>query len=205
MAHDIHSQSDYQKIYQESVKDPETFWAEVAGSLSWKKSWDKVLEWDFKKPDVKWFIGGKLNITENCIDRHLPAKANQTAILWEPNDPSHETRHITYQELHDEVCKVGNMLRAHGIGKGDRVCIYMPMVPEAAFAILGCARIGAVHSVVFAGFSAGSLVDRINDSGCKAVLTSDGAFRGDKKIDLKKIVDEALENCPTVESVFVLE
>lgn len=205
MAHDIHSPADYQKIYQDSVRNPEAFWSEVAGALSWKKPWDKVLEWDFKKPEVKWFIGGKLNITENCIDRHLATKGNQTAILWEPNDPTHETRQITYQELHDEVCRVGNMLRARGIKKGDRVCIYMPMVPEAAFAILGCARIGAVHSVVFAGFSAGSLVDRINDSGCKAVLTSDGAFRGDKKIDLKKIVDEALENCPTVESVFVLE
>ncbi|MFZ9981596.1 MAG: acetate--CoA ligase [Cyclobacteriaceae bacterium] len=205
MTHEINSLTTYNEVYQSSISHPEEFWSSVAAGYSWKKSWDKVLEWDFTKPEVKWFIGGKLNITENCIDRHLPERANQTAILWEPNDPKDQARHITYQELHDEVCRVANMLRSLGIKKGDRICIYLPMVPEAAFAILGCARIGAVHSVVFAGFSAGSLADRINDCGSRVVLTSDGAFRGDKKIDLKKIVDEALESCPSVEKVVMLE
>lgn len=205
MTHEINSLTTYNEVYQSSISHPEEFWSSVAAGYSWKKSWDKVLEWDFTKPEVKWFIGGKLNITENCIDRHLPERANQTAILWEPNDPKDQARHITYQELHDEVCRVANMLLSLGIKKGDRICIYLPMVPEAAFAILGCARIGAVHSVVFAGFSAGSLADRINDCGSRVVLTSDGAFRGDKKIDLKKIVDEALESCPSVEKVVMLE
>ncbi len=195
----------YQQSYQESVSNPESFWASVANDFVWKKKWNKVLEWDFHKPEVKWFIGGKLNITENCIDRHLPERANQVAIIWESNDPKETSRHITYQELHENVCRVANMLKAQGVQKGDRVCIYLPMIPEVAYAILGCARIGAVHSVVFAGFSAGSLVDRINDSGCKIVLTSDGAFRGDKKIDLKGIVDEALAKCPTIEKTIVFK
>lgn len=199
----ITSLSEYQQVYQESVQHPEKFWADVANDFVWRKKWDKVLEWDFHKPEVKWFIGGKMNITENCIDRHLPARANQTALIWEPNDPHEEYRSITYQELHDEVCRVANMLKNHGVKKGDRVCIYMPMIPEVAFAMLGCARIGAVHSVVFAGFSSGSLVDRINDAGCKLVLTSDGSFRGDKKIDLKSIIDEALLKCPSVEKTIV--
>ncbi len=203
--HLIKNQNDYQRIYQQSIENPEQFWSEIANEFTWCKKWDKVLEWDFHKPEVKWFIGGKLNITENCIDRHLPERANQTAILWESNDQNEPSRRITYQELHDQVCKVGNMLKSLGIKKGDRVCIYMPMVPEAAYAMLGCARIGAIHSVVFAGFSAGSLIDRINDSGCKIVLTADGAFRGDKKIDLKSIVDEALMKSPTVEKCVVLE
>jgi acetyl-CoA synthetase len=146
-----------------------------------------------------------LNITENCLDRHLPHKANQTAIIWESNDPHEPSQYITYQELYDQVCRVGNMLKNQGVKKGDRVCIYMPMIPEVAYAILGCARIGAVHSVVFAGFSAGSLIDRINDSGCKVVLTTDGSYRGDKKIDLKVIVDEALVKCPTVEKTIVCQ
>jgi len=196
---------DYQFIYKKSVENPEAFWSEVAEDFVWKKKWDKILEWDFNKPEVKWFIGGKLNITENCIDRHLATKANQTAILWEPNNPKDEAKNITYQELHDNVCRVANVLKASGVKKGDRVCIYMPMVPEAAYAILGCARIGAVHSVVFAGFSAGSLSDRINDSGCKLVLTTDGAYRGDKTINLKAIVDEALQKSPGVEKVIVSE
>ncbi|MFM9838224.1 MAG: acetate--CoA ligase [Cyclobacteriaceae bacterium] len=200
----IRNQNDYQRIYQQSIEQPEKFWSDVANDFTWKKKWDKILEWDFQKPEVKWFMGGKLNITENCIDRHLPARANQTAILWESNDTSEPSRKISYQELHDQVCKVGNMLKSLGVKKGDRVCIYMPMVPETAYAMLGCARIGAVHSVVFAGFSAGSLIDRINDSGCKVVLTADGAFRGDKKIDLKSIVDEALQKCPTIEKCVVL-
>ncbi len=200
----ISSFSDYQQHYNRSIENPEAFWEDVANNFVWKKKWSKVLEWDFHKPEVKWFIGGKLNITENCIDRHLPKKANHTAIIWEPNDPKDEAKKITYQTLHDEVCKVANMLKANGIRKGDRVCIYMPMVPELAYAILGCARIGAVHSVVFAGFSAGSLVDRINDSGCKLVITADGTVRGDKKIELKAIVDEALKKCPSIERTIVL-
>src|SRR5687767_8947776 len=194
----------YQENYQASIEDPESFWADVANNFVWRKKWNKVLDWDFHKPEVKWFIGGKLNITENCIDRHLPSRASQTAIIWEPSDPKDEPKHITYKMLHEEVCRVANMLKANGIKKGDRVCIYMPMVPELAYAVLGCARIGAVHSVVFAGFSAGSLVDRINDSGCKLVLTADGTVRGDKKIELKAIVDEALEKCPTVVRTIVL-
>ena len=195
----------YQHTYLESTVNPESFWDSVAQDFTWKNKWDKVLEWDFHKPEVKWFVGGKLNITENCIDRHLPKRANQVAIIWEPNDTKEASRNITYQELYDNVCRVANMLKAQGVKKGDRVCIYLPMVPEVAYAILGCARIGAVHSVVFAGFSSGSLIDRINDSGCKLVLTSDGAYRGDKKIDLKAIVDEALAKCPTVEKTIVLK
>lgn len=199
------SQLEYNQHYADSVSDPQKFWSSIAEDFTWRKKWDKVLEWDFHKPEVKWFIGGKLNITENCIDRHLPSRANQTAILWESNDSKEPSRKISYQELHDQVCRVANMLKAHGIKKGDRVCIYMPMVPETAFAMLGCARIGAVHSLVFAGFSSGSLVDRINDSKCKLVLTADGSERGDKKIDLKVIVNNAIEKCPSVEKVIVLE
>jgi acetyl-CoA synthetase len=201
----IKDQNDYQKVYKQSIEAPEQFWADIASTFRWRKKWDKVLEWDFHKPEVKWFLGGKLNITENCIDRHLPHRANQTAILWESNDNNELSRKITYQQLHDEVCKVGNMLKSLGVKKGDRVCIYMPMVPETAYAMLGCARIGAVHSVVFAGFSAGSLIDRINDSSCKVVITADGAFRGDKVINLKSIVDEALEKSPSVGKCVVLE
>ena len=199
------SQSEYLQAYAKSVKEPEKFWADIAEDFTWRKKWNKVLEWDFYKPDVKWFIGGKMNITENCIDRHLPERANQTAFLWKPNDPKEPAKKISYQDLHDQVCRVANMLKAHGIKKGDRVCIYMPMVPETAYAMLGCARIGAVHSLVFAGFSSGSLVDRINDSKCKLVLTADGAFRGDKRVDLKAIVNNAIEKCPSVEKVIVLE
>jgi acetyl-CoA synthetase len=203
--HIIRSVENYQQQYKKSVDSPETFWAEVAESFLWRKKWDKVLEWDFYRPEVKWFINGKLNITENCLDRHLRSRADQTAIIWEPNNPQHEARHITYRELFSNVCRVANMLKAHGVTKGDRVCIYMPMIPETAYAMLACARIGAVHSVVFAGFSAGSLIDRINDAGCKLVITADGAYRGDKTINLKSTVDEALEKCPTVETVLVAE
>jgi len=199
------STAEYLRAYQESISAPEKFWSEVAEDFQWKKKWDKVLEWDFYKPEVKWFIGGKLNITENCIDRHLPTLSNKTAILWEPNNPNEPSLKITYRELSEQVGRVANMLKAHGIKKGDRVCIYMPMVPEVAYAMLGCARIGAIHSTVFAGFSSGSLVDRINDSACRLVLTADGAFRGDKTIGLKAIVDEALIHCPSVEKVIVLE
>ncbi len=199
----IQSADEYQQQYKHSVENPEAFWGEVAEDFRWRKKWDKVLEWDFHTPEVKWFVNGKLNITENCLDRHLTERANQTAIIWEPNNPADESQYITYQEVFDQVCLVANMLKAHGVQKGDRVCIYMPMIPETAYAMLACARIGAVHSVVFAGFSSGSLIDRINDAGCKLVLTTDGAFRGDKTIDLKAIVDEALEKCPTVERVIV--
>jgi len=195
--------AEYQAAYSKSLSDPENFWSEQAELFTWRKKWTRVLEWDFRKPEVKWFIGGRLNITENCIDRHLPARAGQTALLWESNNPNEASKKITYQQLSENVARVGNVLKAHGVQKGDRVCIYMPMIPEVAYAILGCARIGAVHSVVFAGFSAGSLVDRITDSGCKVVLTADGAFRGDKKIELKAIVDEALPKCPSVETCIV--
>ncbi|MCX8490405.1 MAG: acetate--CoA ligase [Cyclobacteriaceae bacterium] len=204
MNHTINTKQEYNQVYQDSISEPEQFWSIIATDFTWRKKWDKVLDYDFYKPEVKWFIGGKLNITENCIDRHLPAYANQTAILWESNAPSEPSRKITYQQLSVEVNRAANMLKANGIQKGDRVCIYMPMVPEAAFAMLACARVGAVHSVVFAGFSAGSLVDRINDSSCKMVLTADGAYRGEKKIDLKSIVDEALKKCPSVEKCIVL-
>jgi acetyl-CoA synthetase len=202
---EIHTIEDYHNVYRRSVEEPKKFWAEVAEQFVWRKKWDDVLQWDFHKPEIKWFIGGKLNITENCIDRHLPERANQVAIIWEPNNPAHASKYISYQQLHDEVCKVANMLKQQGVQKGDRVCIYLPMVPELAYAILACARIGAVHSVVFAGFSARSLVDRITDAGCKIVLTSDGSYRGEKTIDLKGIVDNALEKCPDVKRVIVLK
>lgn len=201
----IRTIEDYHKQYQKSIEHPENFWSEVASGFTWRKKWDRVLEWDFNKPEVKWFIGGKLNITENCIDRHLAHRANQTAIIWEPNDPKDDARHITYQQLADEVGRTANMLKAHGVRKGDRVCVYLPMVPELAYTVLACARIGAVHSVVFAGFSAKSLHERITDAGCKIVVTSDGGFRGDKKINLKGIIDEGLEKCPDVKKVIVLK
>lgn len=201
----IQSPQDYQNIYRKSLDNPEAFWAEVASNFVWRKKWDSVLHWDFHKPEASWFVGGKLNITENCIDRHLPHHADRTAIIWEPNNPTDASRSITYGELSQEVAQVGNMLRQQGVKKGDRVCIYMPMVPELVYAVLGCARIGAVHSVVFAGFSAGSLIDRINDCTCSVVLTADGVLRGDKKIELKSIIDEALHQCPTVQRVIVLD
>lgn len=201
----IRSFEEYQEHYKKSVEQPEAFWAEIADEFVWKKKWDKVLEWDFNKPEVKWFINGKLNITENCLDRHLKTKANQTALIWEPNNPKDEAKHISYQQLFDEVCKTANMLKAQGVKKGDRVCIYLPMIPQLAYAMLACARIGAVHSVVFAGFSARSLVERITDAGCKIVITADGAFRGEKVINLKGIVDEALEKCPDVTHTIILE
>jgi len=205
MKNNISNFDEYQRTYRQSVETPEVFWETIANEFVWRKKWNEVVSWDFHAADVKWFSGGKLNITENCIDRHLPQRARQTAILWEPNNPEEEARSITYQELQEQVGKVGNMLRNFGVKKGDRVCIYMPMVPELAFAVLGCARIGAVHSVIFAGFSAGSIADRINDSGCKLILTADGAFRGEKKTDLKAIIDEALPRCPTIEKAIVFE
>lgn len=201
----IQTFSDYQVAYQKSVDEPEAFWDSIAREFVWRKGWERVVDWDFYIPTVRWFTGGKLNITENCLDRHQAARAGQTAIIWESNDPAEQSRHITYGDLFDAVCRTANMLRNLGVRKGDRVCIYMPMVPEVVFAMLACARIGAVHSVVFAGFSAGSLTDRINDAGCKWVITADGGYRGDKTVDLKTIVNEALLKCPTVEKTVVFK
>ncbi|MDB9774882.1 acetate--CoA ligase [Vicingaceae bacterium] len=196
---------EYFQIYRKSVRDPELFWEEIAEEhFVWRKRWDKVLSWDFSKPEVKWFEGAKLNITENCIDRHLRTKGDKTAILFEPNDPNSPAEHITYKKLHERVCKMSNVLRDQGVQKGDRVCIYLPMIPELAIATLACARIGAIHSVVFAGFSSTALATRINDSDCKIVITSDGSYRGNKTIDLKGIVDEALEQCNGVETTLVV-
>ncbi len=196
---------EYYQVYRKSVREPENFWAEVAEEhFMWRKKWHNVLEWDFKKPEVKWFEGAKLNITENCIDRHLRAKGDKTAIIFEPNSLDEEAQHITYNQLYERVCKMANVLKAQGVQKGDRVCIYLPMVPELAISLLACARIGAIHSVVFAGFSSSALATRINDSECKLVITSDGSFRGSKSIDLKGIVDEALEKCSCVQTVLVV-
>ena len=201
----IKTLSEYFKKYELSEKDPESFWSEIADSFSWKKKWDKVLDWDFEKANIKWFQNSKLNITENIFERNIKERGSKTAIIWEPNDPAEPAIHLTYQELYDETCRFSNALRAKGINKGDRVIIYMPMVPEAAIAMLACARVGAVHSVVFAGFSSTSLADRINDCQAKMVLTSDGNFRGNKTIPVKSVVDEALEKSKSIESVIVLE
>ena len=201
----ITSLSDYFKKYEQSEKDPEKFWSEIADTFIWKKKWDKVLDWDFESVDIKWFKNAKLNITENIFERNLKDRGDKTAIIWEPNDPNEPSIHLTYNELYEETCKFSNALRDKGVKKGDRVIIYMPMVPEAAIAMLACARVGAVHSVVFAGFSSTSLADRINDCQAKMILTSDGNFRGNKTIPVKPVVDEALENCSTIESVIVLE
>ncbi|EAQ40992.1 acetate--CoA ligase [Polaribacter sp. MED152] len=195
---------EYYHVYRNSVREPETFWEEIAEEhFVWKKKWDNVLSWDFSKPEIKWFEGAKLNITENCIDRHLATRGDKTAILFEPNNPDEEAEHITYKQLSERVNQFANVLKENGIQKGDRVCIYVPMIPELAIATLACARIGAIHSVVFAGFSATALSTRINDADCKMVITSDGSYRGSKTIDLKGIVDEALESCSSVETVLV--
>jgi len=202
----IKNLEEYFQIYRKSVRDPEGFWEEIAEEhFLWRKRWDRVLSWDFTKPEVKWFEGAQLNITENCIDRHLAIRGNKTAILFEPNDPNEVAQHITYKQLHTQVNKMANVLKGQGIQKGDRVCIYLPMIPELAYAVLACARIGAVHSVVFAGFSSVALATRINDCNAAVVLTADGSFRGNKSIDLKGIVDKALEDCPQVKSVLVAE
>ena len=185
--------------------DPEKFWAEKAEKFSWHQKWNEILNWDFYKAKVNWFSGGKLNITENCLDRHLKENGNQIAIKWIANNPKEKNIDITYQDLHLEVCKFSNVLRNKGIVKGDRVCLYMPMVPELAIAVLACARIGAIHSVVFAGFSAKSLSDRINDAKCKALITSDGGFRGNKITPLKEIADDAMKKTPSIEFTIVLK
>jgi acetyl-CoA synthetase len=203
MIQKINSFQEYEDQYKLSVNDPETYWASQAETFSWKKKWDKVLDWDFNRPDVKWFVNGKLNITENCIDRHLETRGDKVAILWEPNDPSEAVVKITYNELHKRVAQFANMLKANGAKKGDRICLYMPMVPELAIATLAIARIGAIHSVVFAGFSSRALADRINDATCNILITSDEGVRGLKTIPLKNIVDEALNNTPSIERCIV--
>ena len=199
------SEEEFSDMYQHSITNPNEFWHEQASNyLEWISEWDQVSEHDFSKGQVSWFKGGKLNATVNCIDRHLASRANQTAIIWEGDDPD-ESNHISYQELHESVCKFSNALKERGVNKGDRVCIYMPMIPEAAYAMLACARIGAIHSVVFGGFSPESLKDRILDSDCQTVITADEGLRGSKKIPLKENVDEALERCPNVHSVIVIK
>jgi len=201
----IDSYEAYQLAYQKSVEQPEAFWADIADQFEWRKKWDKVLDWNFQEPKISWFEGAQLNITENCLDRHLESNGNKLALIWEPNDPKERFVRYTYRELHEEVCRFGNVLRKNGVGKGDRVCIYMPMIPELSVAVLACARIGAVHSVVFAGFAAHSVADRINDSGCKMVITADALNRGAKQIPCKAVVDEALAECQSVEKVIVFE
>jgi len=197
---------EYFQVYRKSVRNPESYWEEIAEEhFLWHKRWDNVLSYDFDKPEFKWFEGAQLNITENCIDRHLRTRGDKTAILFEPNDPKEKAQHITYNELHKRVAQMANVLKAKGIKKGDRVCIYLPMIPELAISLLACARIGAIHSVVFAGFSSKALATRINDSSCKMVITSDGSYRGSKTIDLKGIVDEGLKSCESIESVLVVK
>jgi acetyl-CoA synthetase len=195
---------EYKVAYQQSVDDPEGFWAEVAQQFQWRKPWKKVLSWDFQEARTKWFEGGVMNITENALDRHLAERGDQPAIIWEPNNPEDQAVTLTYHVLFEQVCRFANVLKKHGVKKGDRICIYLPMVPELAVAVLACARIGAVHSVVFGGFSAKSIADRINDAECSMVITSDGAFRGSKVIPMKDTVDEALVQCSTVKKVIVL-
>jgi len=201
----IKSLSEYFNQYEKSQKDPEGFWSEIAESFNWIKPWSKVLESDFEKVNVKWFVDAKLNITENIFERNLVKNKEKTAIIWEPNNPEEETKKISYQELYEETCKFSNALKDLGIDKGDRIIIYMPMVPEAAIAMLACARVGAIHSVVFAGFSSTSLADRIDDCEAKMVITSDGNFRGNKVIPVKSVVDEALEKSNSIEKVIVLK
>ena len=200
----LRAYSDYEKAYAASINEPIKFWEEVAAAFSWQEPWHKTLEWEFATPKVKWFQGGRLNITENCLDRHLKTQGDDIALLWEPNDPKEQEVRLTYKELHSEVCRFANVLKARGVKKGDRVAVYMPMIPELTIGVLACARIGAVHSVVFAGFSSNALADRINDSRCVCVLTSDGMYRGEKALPVKATVDEALKNCDSIESVIVI-
>ena len=201
----VKSFEEYQQSYQLSVDNPEVFWANIAEHFTWKKKWDRVLDWNFTKPKIEWFGGAKLNITENCLDRHLENNGDDIAIIWESNDPDEASRNISYRELHQQVCTFSNVLKQNGAKKGDRICLYMPMIPELEIAVLACARIGAIHSVVFGGFSAQSISDRIQDAQCNVVVTADGSFRGNKEICLKNIMDEALISCPSVERVIVVE
>jgi acetyl-CoA synthetase len=200
----ISSFEEYEQVYKQSVEQPEEFWAGIADNFQWKKKWDKVLDWNFTEPNVKWFEGAKLNITENCLDRHLDTLGDKPAIIWEPNDPNEDHRVLTYKQLHAKVCQFANVLKNNGAKKGDRICVYMPMVPELAIAILACARVGAIHSVVFGGFSAQSIADRINDATCSLVITTDGGFRGPKDLPLKSVIDDALIQCQSVNKVIVL-
>ena len=201
----INSFQEYEDQYKKSIENPSLFWEEIAQTFKWKKKWNRVLDWDFNKPEVSWFEGGKLNITENCLDRHLNSSSEKTALIWEPNNPNEEPKHISYKELHRNVCRFSNVLKSLGVKKGDRICLYMPMIPELTVAVLSCARIGAIHSVVFAGFSAQALQDRINDSECKLIITADGSFRGEKVLNLKSIVDEAIQNCGSIEHCIMVE
>lgn len=200
----IKNLEEYFKHYKKSIREPRKFWGKIAEeNFIWYQGWDKVVDFNMSEADVKWFVNAKVNITKNCIDRHLAKRGDKTAIIFEPNNPNEGALHISYNELYDRVAKMANVLREQGVKKGDRVCIYLPMIPELAVAVLACARIGAIHSVVFAGFSASAVTSRINDCECKMVITSDGGFRGNKSIDLKGIIDEALEKCPSVEKVLV--
>ncbi len=201
----IKSLEAYQTAYQQSIEQPEAFWANIAEHFIWKKKWNEVLSWEFNTPTIKWFDGAELNITENCIDRHIEKNGNTTAIIWEPNDPAEATRSFTYNQLYQEVNQFAQVLLNNGVQKGDRVCIYMGMIPELSFALLACARIGAVHSVIFGGFSAQSIADRLQDAQANYVITCDGAFRGDKTIPLKNIIDDALIQCAFVQKVIVVE
>ena len=199
----IKSLQQYQEAYKKSLEDPEGFWEAIAENFFWRKKWDKVLNWNFNEPKTEWFINAKLNITENCIDRHLAKMADKPAIIWEPNNPEERTRTVTYARLHKRVCQFAQVLKNNGVKKGDRVCIYMGMVPELAYAVLGCARIGAIHSVVFGGFSAQSIADRLEDASVEYIVTCDGAYRGAKDIPLKSIIDDALIGNKTVKRVIV--
>jgi acetyl-CoA synthetase len=200
----ITSFEEYKEIYKKSIEQPEAFWEEVAEHFVWRKKWDQVLNWNFNEPKVEWFKGAKFNITENALDRHLEQRGDKIALIWEPNDPHQNSIRLTYRQLYEKVCQFSNALKSKGIKKGDRICIYMPMVPELTIAVLACARVGAIHSVVFAGFSASSVADRVNDAQAKMIITADGLNRGPKEIPLKRVIDEALEDCKSVESVVVL-
>ncbi|NBP69286.1 MAG: acetate--CoA ligase [Cytophagia bacterium] len=200
----ITSREAYDKAYEKSVTQPEAYWAEVASAFVWKKKWDKVLDWNFTEPKIAWFEGATLNITENCIDRHLASNGDKPALIWEPNDPEDHHRILTYRDLHFKVEQFGNVLKNNGVKKGDRICIYMGMVPELAIAVLACARIGAIHSVVFGGFSAQSIADRLIDAQAEFIITSDGAYRGNKEIPLKSVIDDAVVQCRFVKRVIVL-
>lgn len=205
-SYSIKSLEQYFKVYRKSIRKPKKFWAKIAeNNFTWYRKWDKVVEFDMEKAEFAWFKNAKLNITKNCIDRHLANRGDENAIIFEPNNPDEPARHYTYNQLYAEVSKMANVLREQGVEKGDRVCIYLPMIPELAFSVLACARIGAIHSVVFAGFSSNALSTRINDCTCKLVITADGGFRGTKTIDLKRIVDEALVKTPSIEKVLVVK
>lgn len=193
----------YREAYKKSVEDPEGFWGNIAENFQWRKKWDKVLTWNFKEPRVEWFAGGKLNITENCLDRHLEKLGSKPAIIWESNNPEDKPRIVTYERLHKRVCQFAQVLRNNGVKKGDRVCIYMGMIPELAYAVLGCARIGAIHSVIFGGFSARSIADRLEDAKAAFIVTCDGAYRGGKDIPLKSVIDDALIGNDVVKKVIV--